>query len=309
MKVSVAMTTYNGEKYIIEQLESMKNQDMLIDELYICDDCSSDGTVEIIREYIQKYELENRWHLIINEKNLGYADNFNKGINLCTGEYIFFADQDDIWNKDKISSVINVMEANEKIQVLCSDYEPFYCTEDAPAISKDVTDRMIGDDSIEQIKLDNWSIYIRSEGCCMAMKKSFWDRIKALWFSGWAHDEFIWEMAHCEDGLYIFHHSTLKRRLHSNNVSKQKMHDLDKRLAFSKALVMHQDKMLEYASVKEVSKQSIQLIYNTKKCLELRIEMMENKKLTNIFPLVIKYHKFYYSKKSIPTEFYMSLKG
>ena len=50
MKVSVAMTTYNGEKYILEQLESMKNQDMQIDELFICDDGSSDNTVAIVSD-------------------------------------------------------------------------------------------------------------------------------------------------------------------------------------------------------------------------------------------------------------------
>lgn len=309
MKVSVAMTTYNGEKYILEQLESMKNQDMQIDELFICDDGSSDNTVAIVSDYIQKNNLQSTWHLIVNEKNLGYADNFNKGINMCTGEYIFFADQDDIWNKDKISSVVKVMENDKKIQVLCSDYEPYYCTDDAPVIAKEVTDRMTGDDSIEQIKLNNWSIYIRSEGCCMAMRKFFWDRVKSYWYSGWAHDEFIWEMAHCEEGIYNYHHSTLKRRLHSNNVSKRKMHDLNTRITFSKELAMHQNKMLEYASVTGMNKTSIDLICNTKRCLELRIEMMEKKRLLNIFPLVFRYQKFYYSKKSIPTEFVMTLKG
>lgn len=57
-KISVAMTTYNGSKYIIKQLDSLKNQSRKIDELVICDDCSTDNTVELVNDYIKSNNLE-----------------------------------------------------------------------------------------------------------------------------------------------------------------------------------------------------------------------------------------------------------
>ena len=57
MNISVALTTYNGEKYIIELLDSIKNQSVLPDEVIIVDDVSTDNTVKIITQYINKYKL------------------------------------------------------------------------------------------------------------------------------------------------------------------------------------------------------------------------------------------------------------
>ena len=66
MRISVAMATYNGHKYIVEQLDSIRNQSLKVDEVVICDDQSSDDTVSIIRNYIEKYKLDN-WKVTVNE--------------------------------------------------------------------------------------------------------------------------------------------------------------------------------------------------------------------------------------------------
>ena len=308
MKVSVVMTTYNGEKYVIEQLDSLKNQVRQIDELFILDDGSKDETVNMVSKYIRDNQLGDKWKLIINPVNLGYANNFKKGIGMCSGDYIFFSDQDDIWNTDKISSVIKIMDLDDKIKVLCSDYEPYYFTDDAPVISKAVTDRMKGDYSVEKVNFDTHNIYIRSEGCCMAIKKSFWEEIKNYWCNGWAHDEFIWEMALCADGLYEFHSPTLKRRLHSNNVSKKKERDLKKRIDFQKNLVLHYKRVYKFSKEKNLSKDKLKVIEKTIKCNGLRADMMEKRRILNIIPLTFCYSKNYYSIKSIPVELFMSLK-
>ncbi len=65
------MATYNGEKYLIEQLDSLRNQTLSADEVIFCDDCSKDATPSMIREYIMNYHLEDKWRFIQNEKNLG----------------------------------------------------------------------------------------------------------------------------------------------------------------------------------------------------------------------------------------------
>ena len=70
MLVSVAVATYNGERFILKQLESIYNQTEAADEVIICDDCSTDKTVEICKDFIKKRSLSN-WRISVNEKNAG----------------------------------------------------------------------------------------------------------------------------------------------------------------------------------------------------------------------------------------------
>jgi glycosyltransferase involved in cell wall biosynthesis len=91
--ISLAMPTYNGERFLREQLDSIYNQTIVPDEVIVVDDCSTDGTISILEEYKKKYGLK-YW---VNEKNLGYNKNFEKAISLCTGDYIALSDQDDVW--------------------------------------------------------------------------------------------------------------------------------------------------------------------------------------------------------------------
>lgn len=93
------MATYNGEKYIREQMDSILNQTIQDIELIICDDCSSDSTIDIIKEYSKK---DKRIRVYKNEKNLGFIKNFEKAISLCKGEYIALSDQDDIWTPNHL---------------------------------------------------------------------------------------------------------------------------------------------------------------------------------------------------------------
>ena len=88
MKVSVVMATYNGEEYIVEQLDSIINQSYPVDEIIICDDKSTDRTVGVITEYISRKKIR-EIKLYENSENLGFAENFNKALNLAKGDYIF----------------------------------------------------------------------------------------------------------------------------------------------------------------------------------------------------------------------------
>ena len=119
--ISVAMTTYNGERYIIQQLESIYKQSMPVDEVIICDDGSKDNTVNLVNDFIRDRALES-WRMIQNEKNLRYSKNFFKAISMCAGDYIFFADQDDIWYKDKVKLMIKKMEESPDILALSTGY-------------------------------------------------------------------------------------------------------------------------------------------------------------------------------------------
>ena len=105
MKISIALCTYNGAKYLSEQLKSLKEQTLKADEVVICDDNSSDNTVNVINEY--KYKLNVK--LTVNKINLGVTKNFEQAISLCEGDIIFLCDQDDVWHQDKIKIMSNRM--------------------------------------------------------------------------------------------------------------------------------------------------------------------------------------------------------
>lgn len=96
--ISVAIATYNGEKFLREQLESLYSQTRVPDEIVVSDDCSTDCTIEILEEFRQKYGLR----YIVHENKLGINKNFEEAIRACKGNYIAICDQDDIWFPNKI---------------------------------------------------------------------------------------------------------------------------------------------------------------------------------------------------------------
>jgi glycosyltransferase involved in cell wall biosynthesis len=112
--ISVALCTYNGEKYIEKQLNSILNQSQSVNEIIICDDCSSDGTQELLRTIQSQYP--DIIHLHFNETNLNSNANFEKAITLTTGDYIFLSDQDDIWMPNKVAQVVALFEKDPKIE-------------------------------------------------------------------------------------------------------------------------------------------------------------------------------------------------
>ncbi len=100
--VSIAMCTYNGEKYLRAQLESILSQTYTKLELVIVDDASKDGTVDILKEIADR---DPRVKYQVNAETLGYNSNFEKAIRLCSSELIAISDQDDIWLPHKIMSL------------------------------------------------------------------------------------------------------------------------------------------------------------------------------------------------------------
>lgn len=105
-RISIAMATYNGARYLAEQLASFGRQTVLPFELVVTDDGSSDGTVDIISHFSRTAPFPVR--LFRNEKNLGFADNFLKAASLCQGDWIAFSDQDDVWMDQKLARLSEV---------------------------------------------------------------------------------------------------------------------------------------------------------------------------------------------------------
>lgn len=121
MKISIALCTYNGEKFLSEQLASYLSQSRLPDELVICDDRSTDKTVEILQDFAKTAPFEVK--LFVNEQNLGVTKNFEKAISLCTGEIIFLSDQDDVWLPEKLQIIENEFKKSPEISLIFTDAE------------------------------------------------------------------------------------------------------------------------------------------------------------------------------------------
>lgn len=120
-QVTVAMATYNGGKFLREQLDSILLQTLPPSEIIICDDVSTDNTVDILKEYQDKGLLK----YSINDRTLGYTANFKKAVSLCKNDhYIALSDQDDIWLPEKIRSAMKLIleiEEEKKPAMVYSD--------------------------------------------------------------------------------------------------------------------------------------------------------------------------------------------
>ena len=121
--ISIAMATYNGARYLREQLDSILCQSVSDFELVVCDDCSTDETYSILEEYKAK---DYRVRIFRNDTNLGFKKNFERVIGLTQGEYVALCDQDDIWEPDHLEVLLNEMRG--KALLVCG--KPLFVDED-----------------------------------------------------------------------------------------------------------------------------------------------------------------------------------
>lgn len=117
--ISVALCTYNGEKYLPEQLESIKRQSVPVDELVVCDDGSTDGTFDILHKLAREVAFSVR--IFKNKSNLGSTKNFEKCLSLCQGDLIFCCDQDDAWRSDKVEKQAAYLRDHPDIDAVFSN--------------------------------------------------------------------------------------------------------------------------------------------------------------------------------------------
>lgn len=119
MTISVAMCTYNGEKFLKEQIDSILNQTQEVNEIIICDDVSTDATVGILKGYEQLYP--NIFKIYYNNKNIRSNKNFEKAIKLCSGDLVFLADQDDVWATNKVKDTKLFFKENPSVEGVFSN--------------------------------------------------------------------------------------------------------------------------------------------------------------------------------------------
>ena len=170
MRISIALTTYNGSRFLRPQLNSILSQTISDFELVICDDCSTDDTWVILQDYAQK---DTRIRVYKNLHNMGFKKNFEKAINLCSGDYVALSDQDDIWKANHLEILLNTIGVNMiacgNADLVDANGKPIGLTlKQMEAFDKE------GEDNIQKAYS---LIYFRSpyQGASMLIKKQFFE--------------------------------------------------------------------------------------------------------------------------------------
>ena len=307
MKTSVIIATYNGSKFIEEQFDSILAQSVQPDEVVITDDGSKDNTREVVQRYIDEHGLSGRWHLHVNEKNKGYARNFLDGAMLTTGDIVFFCDQDDIWTSDRVKKMSEVMEKNPKINLLCSNLEPFYYEEDTRKWSEKDLKAMKTDGSLEMCDLTPEYFHLKRSGCTMCIRKTFLEEIMPYWTANWPHDDFVWKMAVVSSSCAILHFISMRRRMHSNNATVIRVRTRDWRIKQLHEYQMQYTELKKYGEKYNVSATYSKIIDKNIKSIKQRISLVEHHNLFAWPILAINFKDCYPRKKGLYLDGYLSI--
>ena len=213
-KVDILLATYNGEKYLAEQLDSILNQTYKNFNLIISDDNSKDSTVKILEEYEKK---DDRITVFKQEKNLGVIANFEFLLSKVESDYFMFSDQDDIWNENKIEVSLNrlqetdsdvvftdLMVVDDKLNTLYNSYWEL----------KGLKNKILKYNSFDALYLNNYVT-----GCTMIMKKEVIAKSLPLPKSTKyvLHDYWIALIASQSGKIEFLNEPTIKYRQHKNN--------------------------------------------------------------------------------------------
>lgn len=213
-KVDILLATYNGEKYLVEQLDSILSQTHKDFNLFISDDFSKDSTVKILEDYAKK---DNRITVFKQEKNLGVVSNFEFLLSKVESEYFMFSDQDDIWNEDKIEKTLNklketdsdivftdLMVVDDKLNTLYNSYWEL----------KGLKNKILKYNSFDALYLNNYVT-----GCTMLMKKEIIEKVLPLpkTTKYVLHDYWIALIASQSGKIEFLNEPTIKYRQHKNN--------------------------------------------------------------------------------------------
>lgn len=214
-KISVCLASYNGQLFIKKQVKSILDQLKDNDELIIIDDCSTDKTVSTLNEIKDK-----RIKLFKNEINLGVNKTFEKSVQLSSGDYIFLSDQDDIWIPGRIDLMVKKMNDNNVDLISCNFV---WINENDFQVHVDF-DGVSTADSFNYLK--NIFLIFKGTtnyyGCAMAFRKSLKKIIIPFPIFIESHDIFIALAANLKKSNVHIDAITLKKRIHSNNLTSTK---------------------------------------------------------------------------------------
>lgn len=289
--ISVLLSAYNGEKFIIEQLDSIKNQTLQPDEVIIIDDNSKDNTIKLCNQFILDNNLLAKWKIIKNEINKGWQYNFHHGVKYTHGEYIFYCDQDDIWVNTKIEKLISLMKIHNNLNVIATNEKKIFNDGSFEYLYKP-------EDKLEIIDVEKnpKDVFIRCSGCSMVVKRSFLHKIENYYVDGYAHDAMAWNFASIDKSCALYHDYTVIHRIHGNNVTVKRNTDFKIRVNSAKISCSISNTILNYIEDNYNDKLKLKKIYiKYNKADIIRYKFLCYHKIRYIIFLVV-YSKYLYRR-------------
>ncbi len=217
--VSVAMCTYNGAKYLPQQLESIANQTLPVNELIVCDDRSTDDTIEVIKTFAQNASFSVTVH--VNEVNLGSTKNFEKCLNLCSGDVIFLCDQDDAWREDKVAKQLAYLNKHPEKDAVFSD--AMMIDDDSKALGRTIWEEIEFNDIMQRKWMDGKAHEILFNGfvvtgATLAIRKSSLSRLMPFptHVADLIHDAWMAMVLSLEDKIGFIAENLISYRRHES---------------------------------------------------------------------------------------------
>ena len=213
MKTSVVLAAYNGEKFILEQLESIRLQTIAVDEVLIVDDCSEDKTYEICCDFIEQNNLS-QWRVEKNDHNLKTVWSFWSAFKRVEGDIVFMADQDDIWLPNRVEVFLSEFHKNTQILSLATTFSTFgdYTVKDK------VKHPFFVRNGLRNISFEEFCCFPFYLGMSCAFKRELLERIHVP-FDGIPHEIFVNFYAAWSHGFYYLDMVLTNRRSHFSSVS------------------------------------------------------------------------------------------
>lgn len=237
LKLSVAMCTYNGERFVADQLRSILGQSRSVDEIVVSDDGSNDGTLDRVRETLAAYAGKAPELRVLAGERLGIVRNFARAVEACTGDIIFLCDQDDVWLPSKVWEIAALFERDPGALLACSDahlvdgnLEPLGRSQFQMVRMTDGLRRSLeGPSGFEVLMRRNVVT-----GATAAFRRSLL-KVALPFADGWMHDGWLAIMAAAGGGLRLVAKPLVLYRQHGSNQCGMKPEPLSAQLAEASA--------------------------------------------------------------------------
>jgi GT2 family glycosyltransferase len=239
--VSVAMATYNGAPHLLEQLESLAAQSRPPDELVVCDDGSSDDTFRILECFAERASFAVRAQH--NATRLGITANFQKAVAGCSGDVIFFADQDDLWRRDKIETSLRVLDSAPGAGAMFSNGDVVDAA--GNSLGYDLW-RALGFTASEQQEVragrsqDVFLRHVVAAGTTMAFRSRYLPLLMPFPPLLSAHDAWVAFLASATSEIAILDEPLIRYRLHGANQFGLRLRGLSAQLAQARVQIESQ---------------------------------------------------------------------
>ena len=303
-RVSIAIASYNGVKWIGTQLDSIRAQTLTPDEVIINDDCSTDGTYEFCEKYIRDYELEG-WKVYRNEDNVGVSKNFRLALSKCTGDYVFTCDQDDEWLPDKIQVMVKTLEDYPEIRLLISNYIPTY---NGKLMSTNTLKNLgRNDGEVVQYRLENHWIDPVRPGCTYCFRREMIDMFNEFDIEEIYHDAMLWIYAVVSDSLYLINRQLSYWKRHDEATTGIKLSaypTISERIEWITRDEKTYSKILNAHEKLYISRQNQKLLRDKLSFMERRKKMLATRNLFRAAIFVMMNLKFYPTFRNALSDIY-----